>query len=82
MLLKLLFYYVCVCVFNKSNRVYLVFIKCNFNGERERERDDQSSQVVREFQKKKVKKERNFASFLTDRRQKKTLEAAFSSTTS
>ena len=43
-----------------------------------RERDDQSSGQVRVSKKKKVKKERNFASFLTDRRQKKQRGAAFS----
>ena len=68
MLLKLLFYYVRVCVFNKSNRVYLVFIRCNFKGERERERErereeserereiSQASQVVRVSKKKNLKK--------------------------
>ena len=82
MLLKLLFYYVCVCVFNKSNRAYLVFIKCNFNGERERERDDQSSQVVREFQKKKGEKREKFCFFFDRQKRAKKTEAAFSSTTS
>ena len=39
---------------------------------REREMISQASQVVRVSKKKNLKKERNFASFLTDRRQKKT----------
>ena len=37
-----------VCVFNKSNRVYVWYIKCN-NGEREREESEREmiSQVVK-----------------------------------
>ena len=75
-----------MCVFNKSNRVYLWYIKCT-NGEREREESEREmiSQVFwgERFKKKKVKKKRNFASFLTFLTEsKKTEEAAFSSTTS
>ena len=44
MLLKLLFYYVCVCVFNKSNRVYLVYKSVIM--EREREREESEREVL------------------------------------